>query len=105
VGEAYNKIMRGLEAIKAYKEGKVQLKITKVVVEPVPKWEATTVRALRRELQVSQAVFGAVLGVSKKTVEAWEAGKNVPSGSASRLMEVISNEKDLLARQRIYISS
>jgi len=104
VSEAFNKIMRGLEEVKAHKEGKIQLKTTKVLVEPVLKWEAQKVRALRQELKVSQAIFGVVLGVSKKTVEAWEAGKNVPNGSASRLMEVINNEKDLLARQRIYIS-
>ena len=103
MSEAFNKIMKGLEEVKANKEGKILLKTTKVVVEPVPKWEAQTVRALRQELKASQAIFGVVLGVSKKTVEAWEAGKNVPNGSASRLMEVINNEKDLLARQRIFI--
>lgn len=105
MSEAFNKIMRGLEEVKAYKEGKIELKTTKVIVEPVPKWEAQKVRALRQELKVSQSIFGVVLGVSKKTVEAWESGKNIPSGSASRLMEVISNEKDLLARQKIFVNS
>ncbi len=104
MGEAFNKIMRGLEEVKAYKEGKIELKTTKVVIEPVPKWEAKTVRSLRQDLKLSQSIFGVVLGVSKKTVEAWEAGKNTPNGSASRLMSVIANEKDLLARQKILVN-
>ncbi|MEI8093574.1 MAG: hypothetical protein WCG80_05135 [Spirochaetales bacterium] len=103
MSDAFDKIMRGLEEVKAYKEGKIDLKTTKIVLEPVPKWEAQKVRALRHQLKVSQSIFGVVLGVSKKTVEAWESGKNVPNGSASRLMEVISNDSDLLARQRIFI--
>ncbi|NNM55094.1 MAG: helix-turn-helix domain-containing protein [Spirochaetales bacterium] len=105
MSEAFEKIMKGLEEIKAYKEGKVELKTTKVVIEPVPKWEAQKVRTLRQELKLSQSIFGVVLGVSKKTVEAWESGKNIPSGSASRLMEVIANEKDILTRQRILLHS
>jgi len=103
MGTAFEKIKAGLEEAIAFSEGKVDLKTTKIIIEPVPKWEAQKVRALRQELKVSQAIFGVVLGVSKKTVEAWESGKNIPNGSASRLMEVINNEKDLLARQRIFI--
>ncbi len=60
---------------------------------------------LRAELNVSQAVFARVLGVSKKTVEAWEAGRNVPSGSARRLLEVIQKDKGILRRDKILVLS
>ncbi len=103
MGEAFEKIMKGLEDVKAFKEGKLDLKKTTVVIEPVPQWEAQNIKSLRQELKVSQSIFGMVLGVSKKTVEAWESGKNIPNGSAARLMEVIANEKDLLARQKILV--
>jgi putative transcriptional regulator len=102
---AFEKIKAGLEEAIAYQEGKIHLKSTKITIEPVPKWEAQNVRALRQELKVSQSIFGVVLGVSKKTVEAWESGKNVPNGSASRLMEIIAKEKDLLVRQKILVQS
>jgi|SRR6516225_3140628 putative transcriptional regulator len=103
MGKAFEKIMSALKEVEAYKAGKLNLRSTKVSVEPVSHWDAQSVQALRQELNVSQGLFAIVLGVSKKTVEAWESGKNVPNGSASRLMEIISNEKDLLARQGIFV--
>jgi putative transcriptional regulator len=101
VSKAFDKIMTGLQEIRDYREGKLNLRSTKVFVEPVSHWNARNVLALRQDLNISQSLFAIVLGVSKKTVEAWESGKNTPNGSASRLMEIISNEKDLLARQKI----
>jgi len=43
--------------------------------------------------------------VSKKTIEVWEAGRNVPSGSASRLVEIIDKDKGILERERIMVVS
>lgn len=58
----------------------------------------------RRELPIqAQSVFADVLGVSKKTVEAWESGRNVPSDAACRLLELIGNDKALLERNKIVV--
>ena len=38
---------------------------------------------------MSQRVFADYIGVSNKTVEAWEAGTNQPSGSASRILNMM----------------
>ena len=105
MGTAFDSIKKGLEEAVAYSEGKIEARTRKVVIEPVPTWKAETIRSLRSELKLSQSVFGVVLGVSPKTVEAWESGKNIPNGSASRLMEVISREKEILVRQKIVFSN
>jgi putative transcriptional regulator len=42
------------------------------------------------QLRVSQAVFAQLVGVSVKAVEAWESGKNPPSGPVCRLLEEIN---------------
>lgn len=47
------------------------------------------VKATRRLLNASQAVFAQFLGVSSKTVRSWEQGINTPSHSACRLMDEI----------------
>ena len=105
MSKAYSSIMRGLEEIKAHNEGKIKLKATAIEIEPPPQCDAKGVKKLRAELKLSQSAFANVIGVSKKTVEAWEAGRNVPSGSACRLLEVIKKDKGLLERERILIVS
>ncbi len=54
------------------------------------------IRHLREELSLSLSVFADVFNVSSKTVEAWESGTNVPSGSALRLMRMIEKNPDIL---------
>jgi len=105
MGETFESIMRGLTEVKAYNEGKLKLKTTAIEIEPLPHCDAKTVKALRAELGLSQSIFATVLGVSKKTVEAWESGRNAPSGSACRLIEVIGKDRSLLEREKIVVLS
>ena len=45
---------------------------------------------------MSQKIFAGYMGVSKKTIEAWEAGTNQPSGAASRILMMLERDKDLV---------
>jgi len=38
------------------------------------------------------------MGVSPKTVEAWESGRNKPEGASRRLLEVVQNDPGFLKR-------
>lgn len=61
-----------------------------LILDLVPRaYTADDVRAIRSLLRVSQALFAKFLGVSPKTVSAWEQGKKVPSELASRFMDEI----------------
>ena len=44
---------------------------------------------------MTQNVFANYMGVSVKTVEAWERGTNHPVGPACRLISMLENQKDL----------
>jgi putative transcriptional regulator len=58
-----------------------------------------SVRATRKLLGASQAVFARFLGVSIKTVRAWEQGINTPSDMACRFMdEIRANPKYWIGR-------
>ncbi|MGO8692082.1 MAG: helix-turn-helix domain-containing protein [Rectinemataceae bacterium] len=103
MSEAFESIMRGLAEVKAHREGKLKLKTTTIEIAPLPHCDAKTVKQLRAELGLSQSIFATALGVSKKTIEAWESGHNVPSGSACRLLEVIGKDMDLLKREKIVV--
>jgi DNA-binding transcriptional regulator YiaG len=41
--------------------------------------EESPLKALRRELDISQEEFGRILGISSRTIARWEAGTSVPT--------------------------
>jgi putative transcriptional regulator len=95
----YESIMTGLnEAIEDAKSEKPILKRHKVTVEPVKLYGADEVKKIRNSTGMSQKIFASYLGVSGKTVEAWEAGTNHPSGAASRILRMMELDKDLIVR-------
>eukprot|EP01156_Anaeramoeba_ignava_P000271 Anaeramoba_ignava/a103054_25.p2 GENE.a103054_25~~a103054_25.p2 ORF type:complete len:145 (-),score=29.66 a103054_25:87-521(-) len=54
------------------------------------------VKTLRNQLNMSQTFFAEVLGLSKKTIEKWEQGKNPIKGTSSRLLYLIEKDHALL---------
>lgn len=95
----YKSIMIGLnEALADAESDKPILKRHEVTVEPVKVFEADEVKKIRNSIGMSQKVFASYMGVSDKTVEAWESGTNHPSGAASRLLCMIERDKDLVEK-------
>ena len=83
-----NSLTEEVEDIKKY--GKSQGRKTVLEVKPVKEYTASEIKNIRLKTGISQAIFAKCFGVSKKTVEAWEEGINVPSGPAARLLEMLS---------------
>ena len=83
-------IKAGILSSLAYENGdkKAARKVT-VKIKPVQKFTAEQVKAVRGKTNLTQQLFGRVIGVSVRTVEAWESGVNQPNGSASRILEMI----------------
>ncbi|MGD0232505.1 MAG: DNA-binding transcriptional regulator [Syntrophorhabdales bacterium] len=50
------------------------------------------IRRIRTANHVSQAVFAAMLGTGKTTVQQWERGNKKPSGPALRLLDLIDRK-------------
>ena len=71
------------------------------IAEP-RKFSPEEIRSLRKKLRLSVGMFATLLSVSEKTVEAWEAGTNVPSGPALRLMSMIIVYPDILVDTRTF---
>jgi putative transcriptional regulator len=102
----YKDIVSGLnDAISYEKKGTPKgIRTRRVTIAPVPHYGATTVKSIRNMLGLSQIAFAEALGVSKKTVEAWEAGTNVPQGPAQRILELLQKEHNLLEKHEILIT-
>jgi putative transcriptional regulator len=87
-------LKEGLE----HAQGKIELRSSTVTLpdEP-PKMSRKTVKDIRKQLNVSQAVLARFLGVSASVVRAWELGQSKPNGSASRLLQMAA------ARPKVFV--
>lgn len=97
MGSVYESIMTGLnEAVEDAVSKEKKLVRRKLDIVPVKEYQADEVREIRKSTGMSQKTFANFLGVSDKTVEAWEAGMNHPSGAASRLLSMMEMDNDLV---------
>ena len=97
----YNSIMTGLNEAVGYEKGTVKARKAKCTVNPVPDFNAQEIKSVRNTLQMTQATFAAVMGVSTKTVEAWEAGTNTPIGTARRMLSMLKADPALPTKYNI----
>lgn len=70
----YKSIMQGLNEAVKYQEGKLDARKTKISIKPVESFSSEDIKQIRNHVGLSQALFASSLGISKKTVEAWEHG-------------------------------
>jgi putative transcriptional regulator len=89
-------ILKGLEEAIDYQNGVGKARRMKVSVSPLPCYKAESIKEIRSKIGLSQASFSSVLGVSKKTIEAWEAGKCIPQGPAQRMLELIDKKPNIV---------
>jgi putative transcriptional regulator len=84
-------ILEGIREIKAYKEGRVDLVNRKLSDPPNPK-------EIRARLNLSQAAFAGLMGVSIRTVQDWEQGRRKPSGPAKSLLRIAEQYPDVFLK-------
>lgn len=96
----FSELMTSLEDAAAFAQGDTsRAKLVEVAVDdPVPEYKAADVARTRQALNLSQRALASVLGVSARTVEAWEAGRNVPSGAARHLLFLLDGDHSLVQR-------
>ena len=80
----------GLQQAIDYEKGAGKAKSRTLIISPVTKYSNDEIRAIRNNAGMTQTVFASYMGVSKKTVEAWELGRTHPTGPACRLLDILS---------------
>ena len=83
-------ILEGVRDINAYKTGKKRLH-THTLKEPAPP------QVIRTRLNLSQAAFAGLMGVSLRTVQDWEQGRRRPSGPAEALLRIAEQKPGVFA--------
>lgn len=86
----FDDLQQGLQEAIDYSNGKGSARVTKFTIEPVEILNHNEIKAVRLNANMTQVVFADYLGVSVKTVEAWEKGRTHPTGPACRLMNLLS---------------
>jgi DNA-binding transcriptional regulator YiaG len=71
-----------------------------VEIPDPPRFSATAIHRLRDRLGLSQGLFAKLLAVSRKLVEAWEAGTRTPSPVACHLLDAIARDPTPYIRRR-----
>ena len=65
-------------------------------ITPIKVFSPQEIKALRESNQYTQIYFGELLGVSLKTIQAWEAGTNKPTGTALRMIQILEQDPHAL---------
>ena len=83
-----------MEEALAYKRGKAS-------AETIARKRAlptVNIKEMRLSLGMTQRTFAEMLGVSRRTVEAWESGKSTPTPTAKKLMYLIQEDHSLVQK-------
>ncbi|MFR5152070.1 MAG: helix-turn-helix domain-containing protein [Ruminococcus sp.] len=84
----FDDLKQGLQEAPGRRKGRGTARIGKTyTIAPVKEYSSAEIWNIRMKAGMTQSVFAAYMGVSKKTVEAWEGGRTHPSGPAFRLLK------------------
>ena len=80
MGSLFDDLEKGLQEAIDFEKGRGKAKTTTLMIEPVKKYSNEDIKRIRHEAGMTQSVFAKYMGVSPKTVEAWELGRTHPTG-------------------------
>ena len=88
----FEDLKTGLQEAIDYEKGKGRAKVRKLQFEPVKKIDNEEIRKIRIDAGMTQVAFAQFMGISPKTVEAWERGRIHPTGPAYRLLGLLHSK-------------
>lgn len=90
----FDDLKEGLEEAIAYEKGVGKAKVKTYMILPVNEYSNKKIRDIRMKAGMTQSVFASYMGVSKKTVEAWESGRTHPTGPVFRLLDFLASGEE-----------
>jgi putative transcriptional regulator len=58
-------------------------------LQPIEPLEPEAIKQIRKDANVSQAVFASILNTSISTIQKWEIGNKRPAGTALKLLHLV----------------
>ncbi len=90
----FEDLQEGLNQAIAFEKGIGKAKVRTLIIMPLKKYTNDEIRTIRNNAGMTQTTLAKYLGVSKKTVEAWENGRTHPTGPAYRLLEILEQGRE-----------
>jgi putative transcriptional regulator len=88
------KLIQSARQAEAHSAGRKKLRSDIIEILPITIYKPQQIKDIRARLGLTQGLMGGIVGVSPKTVEAWEIGNRRPSSSAMRVLaELDTNPK------------
>lgn len=89
----FDDLQEGLAQAIDFAKGKGPARVTTYKIDPVEEFSKEQIHEIRIKAQMTQRTFADYLGVSVKTVEAWERGRTHPTGPAFRLITLLAHNQ------------
>lgn len=83
-------LIEGMKLVLAHHRGKIELE--QVWPKPID------VKAIRKQVKMSQAEFSRAYGISKRALQEWEQGGRQPDSAARAYLAVITKEPAMVRR-------
>lgn len=99
----FDDIKTGLNQAIKYEQGALKAKATTLEIAPLDTFDAMEIKIIRQSTGLTQKKFACFIGVSVKTVEAWEAGRNHPDGAACRLLALTKKDPSFPQKSGIVV--
>lgn len=99
----FDEIKLGLNEAIEYEKGNLKANTKTLSIIPIEKFSANEIKDIRKNTGMTQVLFAKYLGVSLKTVEAWESGRNHPSGTACRMLSITKKDPQFPQRSGIVL--
>ena len=104
MSKMYEGVMQGLEEVLAYRRGELKdVTVHKVSMKEVRDFTPAEVKQIRLACKMTQQIFAFCIGVSQKSVEAWEGGRSKPDGAARRFLGLMQDNPEFAREMGIYV--
>lgn len=94
-----DQLTTSLDELEQHFKGEKRLRTRKIGTKSIPSYSPSDIKTIRVNTKLSQKVLAEVIGVSSKTVESWEQGKNKPNGSSARLLQILNNNPEVILNE------
>ena len=92
----FDDIKTGLNQAIDFEKGKGKARVTVMTIHPVDQFSPDEIKQIRTDTGMTQVLFAQYMGVSVKTVEAWEA--------ACRLLAMTKNDPDFPVKSGVVVA-